>query len=87
MLDWLFPKDKWLRIRQKAFLVTRKKWNLDGTDGYTHCWRDLRKDQFIFGERDYGGGNTMCWAAFCADGLVDLRLFQAARTVKIMWMF
>jgi len=59
----------WTRV----IFSDEKKWNLDGPDGYTHYWRDLRKDPIYFGTRNFGGGSVMCWAAFCADGQVDLQ--------------
>ncbi|CAJ0569513.1 unnamed protein product, partial [Mesorhabditis spiculigera] len=49
-----------------------KKWNLDGPDGYTGYWHDLRTDPLLFSKRNFGGGTVMCWAAIRSDETVGL---------------
>ena len=54
------------------YLHTRKKWNLDGPDGF-HCyWHDLRKEKKIFKKRQSGGGSVMTWGAFRSYGIFKL---------------
>ncbi|CAI2346720.1 unnamed protein product [Caenorhabditis sp. 36 PRJEB53466] len=50
----------------------KKKFNLDGPDGYKHYWHDLRKDRLRFSKRNYGGGSVMCWGAFSSDGFLEI---------------
>lgn len=45
---------------------------LDGPDGFTGYWRDLRKYPLMFSKRNFGGGSQMVWAAFNANGTVAL---------------
>ena len=41
----------------------KKKFNLDGLDGFKFYWHDLRKEKRQFSQRGFGGGNVMVWAA------------------------
>ncbi|CAF3455492.1 unnamed protein product [Rotaria socialis] len=41
-----------------------KKNNLDGPDGFSYYWHDLRKEEEIFSTRPLGGGSVMNWASF-----------------------
>lgn len=49
-----------------------KKFNLDGPDGFTGYWRDLRKEPQYFSRRNFGGGSLMVWLGFCATGKLNL---------------
>lgn len=40
-----------------------KRFNLDGSDGYSLYYHDLRKDQRVRMSRQIGGGSGMIWAA------------------------
>lgn len=51
----------------------RKKFNLDGPDGFNSYWRDLRKEPRYFSRRNFGGGSVMVWAAFSSVGKLELR--------------
>lgn len=45
---------------------------MDGPDGFSHYWRDLRKGPRYFSRRNFGGGSLMVWGAFSALGKLDL---------------
>lgn len=49
-----------------------KKWNLDGPDGLSSYWHDLRAEQKIFSKRAFGGGSVMIWACFSSKGLSNI---------------
>ena len=54
--------------------IYRKKWNLDGPDGF-HCyWNDLSKEKRFKKTRQSGGGSVMTWGAFCSNGIFKLVL-------------
>ena len=45
-------------------IFRRKKFNLDGPDGFKYYWQDLRADKSVAMSRNFGGGTLMMWAAF-----------------------
>lgn len=50
----------------------KKKFNLDGPDGFNAYWRDLRKEARYSSKINFGGGTVMIWLAFCANGTLNL---------------
>uniref|UniRef100_A0A914YW33 Tc1-like transposase DDE domain-containing protein n=1 Tax=Panagrolaimus superbus TaxID=310955 RepID=A0A914YW33_9BILA len=56
----------------KVIFSDEKKWNLDGPDGFCGYWHDLRKEKRVFSKRNFGGGSTMVWGAFCSAGTLRL---------------
>lgn len=52
--------DKW----KSVVFSDEKKFNLDGPDGLSHYWHDLRHNDPPRLSRNFGGGNVMVWAAF-----------------------
>ncbi|CAF2066970.1 unnamed protein product [Rotaria magnacalcarata] len=48
----------------KLFGLTKTKFNLDGPDGFSYYWHDLRKEEEIFSTRVQGGGSVVIWASF-----------------------
>ena len=59
------------------YLQIRKKWNLDGPDGF-HCyWHDLRKEKKIFKKRQSRSGSVMTWGTFCSNGIFKLVLVSS----------
>jgi transposase len=55
-------------VWEKIIFFRRKKWNLDGPDGFQHYWRDLRRPPRENRRRQAGGGSCMVWAGFSAKG-------------------
>ncbi len=49
-----------------------KKFNLDGPDGFSYYWHDLRKEERYFSTLQKGGGGVMLWAAMSYYGLSRL---------------
>uniref|UniRef100_A0A914Q3Z0 Transposase n=1 Tax=Panagrolaimus davidi TaxID=227884 RepID=A0A914Q3Z0_9BILA len=49
-----------------------KKFILDGPDGFSHYWHDLKKEPRYFKRRNFGGGSLMVWGAFSALGKLKL---------------
>lgn len=64
-LEWA---QKYVRYTDNQWRETifsdEKKLNLDGPDGMSFYWHDLRKDKRIRLSRQAGGGSLMMWAAF-----------------------
>ncbi|POM72783.1 Putative retroelement [Phytophthora palmivora] len=54
--------------RMKWAEVRRKKFNLDGPDGFKFYWRDIRRPLQSYLQRQNGGGSVMVWGAFSAEG-------------------
>lgn len=58
-LEHIYWKYKW----RKLIFSDEKKFNLDGPDGFSYYWHDLRTEEKIFGKRQSGGGSVMVWGA------------------------
>lgn len=54
-----------------------KKFNLDGPDGYSYYWHDLRREPSILSRRQAGGGSVMVWGAFGFNGVTSLAIIDA----------
>ena len=48
-------KEEWYKI----IFSDEKRFNLDGPDGWSHYWHDLRTEPKIFRKRQSGGGSVM----------------------------
>lgn len=53
----------WTSEWKKIIFSDEKKFNLDGPDGWTYYWHDLRTEKKIFAQRQSGGGSVMVWGA------------------------
>jgi len=58
--DHMTWKTEWYEVAW----TDEKKFNLDGPDGFSYYWHDLRKEPLIFSKRQQGGGGVMIWASF-----------------------
>lgn len=54
----------WSLQWRKVIFSDEKKWNLDGPDGFSYYWHDLRKEPLYHSKRRAGGGSVMIWACF-----------------------
>jgi len=61
-------KLEWLKV----VWSDEKKFNLDGPDGLSYYWHDLRKEKMFSLKRGFGGGSVMIWACFGSFGIGDL---------------
>ncbi|KAK0421042.1 hypothetical protein QR680_015037 [Steinernema hermaphroditum] len=66
--EWMNFGNKWDRV----VFTDEKKFNLDGPNGFSHYWRDLRKEPKTFSTRNFGGGSVMIWGGFSAFGKTTL---------------
>lgn len=53
----------WMDEWNRTLFSDEKKFNLDGPDGWSSYWHDLRKEPLIFSKRQQGGGSVMIWLA------------------------
>lgn len=54
----------WNKEWRQVIFSDEKKWNLDGPDGFSSYWHDLRKEPLLHSKRQAGGGSVMIWACF-----------------------
>lgn len=64
--------DKWLSV----LFSDEKKWNLDGPDGWSYYWHDLRKEPRTFFSRQQGGKSLMVWGGFGFNGQTSLAFIE-----------
>ena len=67
-LTWARDHMTWNNEWHKVVWSDEKKFNLDGPDGFSYYWHDLRKEEEIFSTRAQGGGSVMIWASFGWNG-------------------
>nr|CAD2203391.1 unnamed protein product [Meloidogyne enterolobii] len=58
----------WTHEWDKIIWSDEKKFSLDGPDGLSSYWHDLRKEPRFFSKRNFGGGSVMIWGSFSAFG-------------------
>jgi hypothetical protein len=72
-MDW---GDKW-----KAVIFSdEKKFNLDGPDGFSYYFHDLRKSEVPLSRRVQGGGSVMVWGGFGWNGTWNLEFISGRMT-------
>uniref|UniRef100_A0A915CR11 Transposase Tc1-like domain-containing protein n=1 Tax=Ditylenchus dipsaci TaxID=166011 RepID=A0A915CR11_9BILA len=70
----------WTHEWESVIFSDEKKFNLDGPDGFSYYWRDLRKEPRFFSKRNFGGGSVMVWLGFSA--FANLKEFVGERTKR-----
>lgn len=61
-----------------------KKFNLDGPDGLSSYWHDIRDEKEYFSKRQFGGGSVMVWGAFASNGTTPI-VFISTRINSIKY--
>ncbi|RWS03517.1 hypothetical protein B4U79_08769 [Dinothrombium tinctorium] len=54
-----------------------KKFNLNGPDGFSYYWHDIRDHRELFSRR-FGGGSVMVWGAFGVAGRCPLEVIRCS---------
>lgn len=62
----------WTETWQRVIFSDEKKFNLDGPDGFSYYWHDLRANNPPKMSRNFGGGSVMIWGAFSYHGKLKL---------------
>jgi hypothetical protein len=60
-----------------------KKYNLDGPEGFSFYWHDLRNEKLIFSKRTQGGGSVMIWGGFSSKGKTELEFINSNMNSKM----
>jgi len=72
-MEWARSHLEWGAVKSKNVVVKdEKRFNLDGPDGLSYYWHDLRQTPEIFSKRQQGGASVMVWGAISYYGLCDL---------------
>lgn len=71
-IEWGRKHMSWDVEWTNVIFSDEKKFNLDGPDGFSHYWHDLRTEQKFRFSRNFGGGTLMVWAAFAMNGKTPL---------------
>ena len=64
---------KWKKRWRQVLFSDEKKFNLDGPDGWSYYFHDLRKKEEISRCRQHGGGSVMIWAAIGYKGVSEIK--------------
>ncbi|GMG17177.1 unnamed protein product [Phytophthora fragariaefolia] len=64
------------RMWRRVIFSDKKKFNLDGPDGYQYYWHDVRTDTELCSKRVSGGGSVMVWAGMSANGKTDIAFLE-----------
>lgn len=72
-LNWARERHAWSSQQWgRTIFSDEKKWNLDGPDGHTSYWHDLRTEDRLLSRRQKGGGGVMIWGSFSSKGCSTL---------------
>lgn len=70
----------WTVQWRQVIFSDEKKFNLDGPDGYSYYWHDLRHNSPPRMSRNFGGGTVMVWAAFSFTGKTPMCFISTKMT-------
>ena len=54
----------------------RKKFNLDGPDGYKYFWPDKNISESMYSQRQNARGSVMVWGAISAKGTMKIQVMN-----------
>ncbi|CAH2100518.1 unnamed protein product [Euphydryas editha] len=72
----------WTKEWYKVIFSDEKKINLDGPDGYSCYFHDLRKNEIILSRRRNDAGSVMVWGAISYNGPIDLVVIQGRQNSR-----
>ncbi len=75
-LSWAKEHMTWNEEWKNIIWSDEKKFNMDGPDGFSYYWHDLRKEKSVFSKRAQGGGSVMIWGSFGWNGVGKIRFIQ-----------
>ena len=75
-----FCRDNMNTEWHKVWFSDKKRFNLDGCDGISYYWHDLRREKRLFSKRYGGGGGLIVWAAITRDKKSEIRFVNGALT-------
>lgn len=75
-MAWCGERNLWVDEWKRIIWSDEKKFNLDGPDGLSYYWHDIRKEELYFSSRQRGGASVMVWAAFGFNGRTPIRFID-----------
>lgn len=75
-LQWAAAHQTWNHEWRNVIFSDEKRFNLDGPDGYSYYWHDLRKEPRIFNKHHSRVGSLMVWAGFSFNGRTDIAILN-----------
>lgn len=70
------------RKMEKISVLRRKKFNLDGPDGFAYYWHHVHTNERMFYKLQGGGGGVMVWACFSYYVMCGIVFLEGQRESK-----
>ena len=61
---------------KKGIIFRRKRFNLDGPDGFQYYFHDIRKETISAIRRQMGGGSVMIWTGIGYFGKISIKFIN-----------
>lgn len=81
-MSWAKDHMTWNTEWHNVVWSDEKKFNLDGPDGFSYYWHDLRKEEQLFSKRAMGGDGLMIWASFGWHGKTEIVFLEGRIDAK-----
>lgn len=72
----------WTTQWQKVIYTDEKKFNLDGPDGFSYYFHDLRKETKLLSRHHSAVGSVMVWGAISYYGAVDIVIMKGKQNAQ-----